>query len=178
MYLFLIHLSTCETVTRGSRESCIVRRIKRQQSFNLRLACCNSARSVFVFRSSHTKSVSIILLLFVVKCTNYRRLRRNAIRLLKKVIVTMNEFNIRQRCADSVHTVETVLDAVKRIQVHEINQGRRQFSEYHHLFPLLKKYDDKFETYLRMKLSTFEYILSKVYNSLTKNWCNLHKQPI
>lgn len=62
--------------------------------------------------------------------------------------------------------------------VHEINKSRRNQNEYHRLFPLLKQHDQKFQSYMRMKVTTFEYVLSKVYDSLTKNWCNLHTQPI
>lgn len=65
-----------------------------------------------------------------------------------------------------------------RCQVHEINQNRRTFGEYHHLFPILKRHPSKFKEYTRMKINTFNYILSQVEKDLQKNWCNLHQQPI
>ena len=74
--------------------------------------------------------------------------------------------------------VRRILCIIKRKQKNEIYKGRNPCSEYYHLFPLLKKYDDKFQTYTRMALRTFEYVLAKVHDSLTKDWCNLHKQPI
>ncbi|OXU18176.1 hypothetical protein TSAR_011554 [Trichomalopsis sarcophagae] len=45
-------------------------------------------------------------------------------------------------------------------------------------YPILKSYPDKFVQYMRMQVSTFEYVLSRVAPSLTKKWCNLHVQPI
>ena len=81
-------------------------------------------------------------------------------------------------CADPLGTVDGILDIVKKKQVHEINKGRRYHSQYHYLFPLLKQHSDKFEIYMRMKVSTFDYILSKLEEPLTKNWCNLHTEPI
>lgn len=44
--------------------------------------------------------------------------------------------------------------------------------------PILRKYDDKFKQYTRMKVETFDYILSKIEDDLTKDWCNLHNRPI
>lgn len=53
-----------------------------------------------------------------------------------------------------------------------------KFEAYHHLFPLLKKYDDKFHRYLRMSYSAFKYIFKEVQSQLIKAWCNLHNLPI
>uniref|UniRef100_A0ABD2WZ64 DDE Tnp4 domain-containing protein n=1 Tax=Trichogramma kaykai TaxID=54128 RepID=A0ABD2WZ64_9HYME len=46
--------------------------------------------------------------------------------------------------------------------------------EYERLFPRIKTQPRKFRKYLRMTLAEFEYILSKLESSLSKDWCNLH----
>lgn len=66
----------------------------------------------------------------------------------------------------------------KRVGVHKINRGRRNFGEYHHLFPQLKLNRERFFQYMRMELHTFNYILQKIQNRISKSWCNLHQQPI
>lgn len=74
--------------------------------------------------------------------------------------------------------MEPVLQNVKRFQQHEILQQRSILGEYHHLFPLLRRYPVKFYEYTRMEISTFDYILQKVTLFCQKKWCNLHKSPI
>lgn len=74
--------------------------------------------------------------------------------------------------------LENLLNRVKDFQIHEINMGRKTASEYSYLFPILKKYNDKFQQYMRMLQSTFQYILSKIEGKISKNWCNFHTQPI
>ena len=61
--------------------------------------------------------------------------------------------------------------------VHEINQSRGQYGEYHHLFQL-KADAERFFQYFRMDTETFTYILGKIEHRLIKNWCNLHQQKI
>ena len=73
---------------------------------------------------------------------------------------------------------EMIVEKIKEFQVHEILKDRLVKGEYHHLFPVLRKYPQKFYQYTRMKISTFDYILSKVTPLCTKNWCNLHPRPI
>lgn len=73
---------------------------------------------------------------------------------------------------------EMVLGKIREFQEHEMLKARPVFGEYHHLFPVLKKYPDKFYQYMRMEISTFDYILKKVTPLCTKNWCNLHSRPI
>lgn len=62
--------------------------------------------------------------------------------------------------------------------IHPINKGRDRHGEYHHLFKQLKGDESRFFQYMRMTSETFKYILEKVEVSLTKTWCNWHKQPI
>ena len=45
--------------------------------------------------------------------------------------------------------------------VHEINQSRGHYGEYHHLFPQLKADAERFFQYFRMDIETFTYILGK-----------------
>lgn len=89
-----------------------------------------------------------------------------------------NEASILDLLQDKSENISSVLNNVKRLNVHEINKGRQTFGEYHHLFPLLRKYPKKFEEYMRMQVKSFDYILSKIDKSLQKKWCNLHTQPI
>lgn len=55
-----------------------------------------------------------------------------------------------------------IINKVRSLQVHEIIKGRRDYGEYHHLFPLLRKYPNKFKEYVRMEIITFDYVLSKI----------------
>ncbi|GFO15015.1 protein antagonist of like heterochromatin protein 1 [Plakobranchus ocellatus] len=65
----------------------------------------------------------------------------------------------------------------RRIGVHEINQGRRENGEYHHLFHQLKRHPERFHSYMRMSVDTFDYILKTVESKLMKSWNNWH-EPI
>lgn len=66
----------------------------------------------------------------------------------------------------------------KKLSVHPINTERTQYGEYYHLFKQLRRDPERFFQYTRMTEDTFNYILEKVEHRLTKNWCNLHRQPI
>ena len=74
--------------------------------------------------------------------------------------------------------------AIKKASIHEINEGRKTYGKYHHLFPKVKEDRDKFKylsedhKYLSMSQEMFKYILSKIEHRLQKQWCNLHQQPI
>ena len=61
--------------------------------------------------------------------------------------------------------------------IHEINKTRSIDGEYHHLFKQLKAFPERFHSYTRMNLDTFNYILNIVESKLTKTWCNFH-EPI
>ena len=67
---------------------------------------------------------------------------------------------------------------MKRSGLHDFNQSRGQYGEYHHLFPQLKADGERFFQYFRMDIETFTYILGKNEHRLIKNWCNLHQQKI
>jgi len=58
----------------------------------------------------------------------------------------------------------------ERSRVHEINQLRGHYGEYHHLFPQLKADRERFFFQcFRMDIETFTYILGKTEHRLIKN---------
>nr|CAI5833291.1 unnamed protein product [Callosobruchus analis] len=81
---------------------------------------------------------------------------------------------------DDLIALESVVPKLKwkRVGVHPLNRVRSDYGEFHHLFKNVRKDDERFFQYTRMSQNTFDYILQKVEPRLTKNWCNLHKQPI
>lgn len=62
--------------------------------------------------------------------------------------------------------------------VHPLNKKRLCYGEYHHLYQDLRKDSDRFFEYMRMKISTFDYILNKLGDKLDKTYKNCHSQPI
>lgn len=65
----------------------------------------------------------------------------------------------------------------KKVGIHPINLERKEYGEYHHLFKELKRDDRRFFQYTRMTQETFTYNFKIIEPLLTKNWCNLHRQP-
>lgn len=74
--------------------------------------------------------------------------------------------------------MDFVVQKTRRCQVQALNKNRNVTGEYHHFFPKIKKFPEKFEQYLRMKVVTFEYILSAISPHLVKKWSNFHTLPI
>ena len=66
------------------------------------------------------------------------------------------------------------IETKRTSSVHEINKRRRIDGEYHHLFQQFKAYTERFYSYTRMNLGTFNYILHKIKCRLNKVWCNFH----
>lgn len=66
----------------------------------------------------------------------------------------------------------------RRYCVHEINKSRYPRGEFHHLFSELRNDPQKFHSYFRMSLLTFDYILKKISDKLMKKWTNFNLQPI
>ena len=62
--------------------------------------------------------------------------------------------------------LEQIVD--RKHWVHPINKDRGRFGEFQHLFDALKQDKDRFRTYFRTSLSTFEYILGLVKDEITK----------
>lgn len=75
-------------------------------------------------------------------------------------------------------TLRILLTSSRQYNVHPINKRRNMMGQYHNLFLKQKKYPEKFFEYVRMSLSTFNYILEKVAGHLTKKWTNFIRQPI
>lgn len=73
----------------------------------------------------------------------------------------MEDFNVFEDFANPDCTANVLLDRIKRFQIHDLNRNRKCDSEYYQLFPILRKYEDKFKEYTRMSVGTFDYILSK-----------------
>lgn len=66
----------------------------------------------------------------------------------------------------------------RKLCAHPINNERYVFGEFHHLYKDLRQHPTKFAEYMRMKISTFDYLLSKIEDSLHKRWRNCHGRPI
>lgn len=58
--------------------------------------------------------------------------------------------------------------SVRECQVHSVNRERKVYGEYHHLYKKLRKFPKRFHEYLRMDVTTFDYILCLVSPRLQK----------
>ena len=63
----------------------------------------------------------------------------------------------------------------RRRWVHQINQRRNQYGEYHHLMEEILADEEKCVQYTRMKPATFRLLLSKVGPHLEKKTTNFRK---
>lgn len=70
-----------------------------------------------------------------------------------------------------------IMKQPRRFGVHPINRARTEFGEFHHLYPQLRQDPDKFFSYLRMSIESFDLLLSKVQFQLTKQVTNF-RRPI
>ena len=63
-----------------------------------------------------------------------------------------------------------VLDQIvdRKHWIHPMNKDSERFGEFQHLFTALKQDEDRFKSYFRMTLSTFEYILNLVKDEISK----------
>lgn len=74
-----------------------------------------------------------------------------------------------------VHTISIDYYIEELVGIHPINRERYLLIEFHHLYYKLRKYSDKFFSYLRMSVQTFDYLLEKVNYRLDKNVTNFVK---
>lgn len=70
-----------------------------------------------------------------------------------------------------------VCGSKKSCAVHEFNMKRVQHGEFNNLYRQARFYDDKFFEYLRMNKETFDFLLGKVRERLSKTTTNF-KEPI
>ena len=59
-----------------------------------------------------------------------------------------------------------LLDDEREYWIHPINDARETLGEFHHLFPDLIQDNERFKSYLRMDISTFQTILQFVEEDL------------
>lgn len=74
-----------------------------------------------------------------------------------------------------VKNVHAEKKKIRSVHVHEISKSRSCSGQYHTLFPILRTDEKEFKKYMRMSSNTFDYILSRIKDKLSKSWCNLHK---
>nr|CAH7724127.1 unnamed protein product [Callosobruchus chinensis] len=66
----------------------------------------------------------------------------------------------------------------RRCNIHEINKSRHKHGEIHLLYEL-REHPEKFYSYFRMNISTFDYILDKIIeHKQLKTWTNFIRTPI
>ena len=61
-----------------------------------------------------------------------------------------------------------VYDEMVTEWVHPINNERETFGEFQHLYKELRMDEDRFKTYFRMSVSSFEYVLGLVKDDILK----------
>lgn len=78
----------------------------------------------------------------------------------------------------STATVEFLTNPPRDFSIHPLNRNRRQDGEFYRLYHGLREYPDKFRSYTRMNVATFDYLLDMVKSKLLKDWTNFNKEPI
>lgn len=63
----------------------------------------------------------------------------------------------------------------KRKWVHEINQKKKEFGEFHRLCSELSSFEDRFFTYFRMSREQFENLHTLLENKISKQTTNWRK---
>nr|XP_029717129.1 protein ANTAGONIST OF LIKE HETEROCHROMATIN PROTEIN 1-like [Aedes albopictus] len=78
----------------------------------------------------------------------------------------------------SSNTVDFITNKQREYSVHPINQNRREDGEFYRLYSDLREFPEKFRSYTRMDMETFDFILDMIKAKLLKDWTNFNKQPI
>ena len=65
-----------------------------------------------------------------------------------------------------MHKFNTIQN--RRCWIHEINLSRPRHGEFERLYKELRRYNDKFHSYLRMNQDTFDILLEKLKSKLEK----------
>lgn len=71
----------------------------------------------------------------------------------------------------------TLFSSDRQYDVHPLNKGKEQKSEFENLYPDLRKHPVKFFEYMRMSIETFDMILARIEHRIRKNITN-YKRPI
>lgn len=59
-----------------------------------------------------------------------------------------------------------------------MNQCRGTYGEFHHVYKDLRQHPDRFFKFLRMSVETFDFLVSKIMNRITKKTTNFKKTYI
>lgn len=73
--------------------------------------------------------------------------------------------------------LEDIPVGCRSCSVHEFNKRREELGEFNNLYRQARLYDDKFFEYLRMTKESFDLLLHKLEDKLTKVTTNF-KEPI
>ena len=74
--------------------------------------------------------------------------------------------------SENIFLKNSFLSKKRRLWVHEINEARSEYGEYHHLMPQLREDEEKFRDYFRMSSSTFDSLLEYIKEDITKQNTN------
>lgn len=58
-----------------------------------------------------------------------------------------------------------------------MNKCRTKFGEFHHVYKNLRQHPDRFFKFLRMSIETFDFLVSKIKDRISKKKTNF-KEPI
>lgn len=78
-------------------------------------------------------------------------------------------------CYNPFLRLNTLQRCFKREWIKDVYERREVCGEYHNLFPVLRENKALFVQYTRMSVGTFDYVLSKVEQSLQKKHPNWRK---
>lgn len=94
------------------------------------------------------------------------------------VLFTVNMDSSDEEFFASSSTVDFITNKQREYSVHPINQNRREDGEFYRLYSDLREFPEKFRSYTRMDMETFDFILDMIKAKLLKDWTNFNKQPI
>ncbi|XP_055600584.1 uncharacterized protein LOC129749586 [Uranotaenia lowii] len=75
-------------------------------------------------------------------------------------------------------TINFIMNNKRNFAVHPINRNRKKDGEFYRLYPELRKYPNKFRSYTRMSMETFDMVLDSIKGRLLKRWTNFNHDPI
>ncbi|XP_062556435.1 uncharacterized protein LOC134221259 [Armigeres subalbatus] len=78
----------------------------------------------------------------------------------------------------SSSTINFLMGTGREFAIHPINRNRKRDGEFYRLYDDLREYPEKFRSFTRMDMDTFDVILSLIERKLMKNWTNCNREPI